>query len=388
MRSDPTISLAFRSRNARAAVRSICALAVVLTAACSSGLRTDAEYWGWVEKKRAVGEYEARNFPGETIYDLYLRVYPSGDHVEQARKWLADYRWAEATRLGTRESYLRYRQRLDFPTEHDAEADYRASLLGLPSREGARACMANAGSAACGTLLEYRERYPETEKGREIAGWFAEYEREMAPQRARQDDLAYERALGESTYGAVSRYLEFYPQGRHLTEARAELGRYRWEALKVPWALPWRELGRPPPLSDDALTVRYGDALRRAGIVIEGCTTGKRLIGLGNWLIADAGARFAAGSPPVSVIAATLSATDVDGIALLEPDPGQCVVTLMTDEYYAVGSRFRILETLDAAGEARALSINGRLVRKGELSITPEGLRFETGSVVLRRAGP
>jgi hypothetical protein len=385
MRTDFKPRPASRSRLARVRPSFSCALALAFVAACSSQLETDAEYWTWVEEKRAVGEHDARNFPGETVYDLYVRVYPTGVHVEQARQWLADYRWSEATRTNTREGYLQYRKQVGFPTEYNAEADYRASLLGLPSREAARACMSNADSPVCGTLLQFRTTYPDTDKGREIAGWFAEYELEMAPQRARKDDLAYQRALDENSYASISRYAEAYPQGRHLAEARAEVARYGWDTLRDPFTVAWERLGRSPPLTDDGLTNLYVEEIARTGVVLTGCSSSDRLFSAAFITFVLPGARATAHSAPVTAVSATLTPVENTGIGLLRLDPGRCMAVLGVEQLVGVGSRFRVAERKSAAGEPLALEFLGHGMRSGALTIVLEGVRFEAGSVVFRR---
>ena len=286
-----------------------------------------------------------------------------------------DYWWNVATTVRTGTAYLEFLEKAPRPNEHEAEAKYQAALHMLPDKAGTERCVL--GNESCALLWDFLRDYPDTDKAREVSGWVAEFT-------AVKDDRAYQKALDGGTYLGLLQYLASYPEGRHRAEIDAQVARYRFETLKSPLTFSWRQLGLYPPMDDRAISDRWVDQQMRTGVVLTACVAGNRPVALGQLRIAAAGASFP-GGPDIAAVRGILSATEVSGIALLELEAGQCVSLLTTEDYIGVGSRFRIREVKDAEGGILPVVMHGQLVRQGEVTFLHEGLRFEAGTVLLRR---
>jgi len=198
------------------------------------------------------------------------------------------------------------------------------------------------------------------------------------------DDKAYGWAIQRETYESLSRYVEAFPQGRHVTDIQGRLSDYGWETLKAPWLLTWKQLGKREPLTSEHLLKREAEEQKKNGNILKGCSKDKRLVALDRIQFAEESSRFP-GGPTVRIVSVTLSVTDSDNVYTLEPEEPSCVTYFGFDAFISVGSRFHVRETRTRNGDVDQIRFFGYFARKGEVLIVPEGIRFEPGSVVLRR---
>ncbi len=382
--------------------------AVVLLSACSGGmLDTEPEAWARAqESKDTDGYYRyVANFPrGTHVHDAewalaqinnntygyseFLRRFPDSAFAPEAQRRLAEVAWAKAKQLNTSEAYRVFLQQTQRPTPYDAqaqelarEANYEFAVKQLPaSLEHARGCFRVRDSPLnCSERLRVFARdYPATDKGREVAAWTAQIEQEY-------DDAAFQKATDPETYERLLAYMAEYPEGSRSLAVKKMIAAYSWQTLKAPWTLSWKSLGKYLPLDSKGLLQRQVEIEIKMMVLIKGCTTGNRPVALEQLQFVQQGSRFP-GGPDVVPIRGTLSATEAGGIDMLELDnDGSCVVTVGFDQFVSVGSHFRIKPTKNANGEVNQLRFFGYFAREGEVTIVPDGMRFETGSVVLRR---
>lgn len=216
-------------------------------------------YWQQTEKKKALEQAEiakqtapspqtVQQQPGETVskddiayqqaqmtntrqsFETYLKLYPAGSHVDEAKAVIAEFEKKDEEQRKTEQQQAEHR------SQEQQEQDRRAEEERGKAEQERQDTLAYQQAQMVNTKQSYETYltlYPgglhvqdAKAKIADLESKLSVEEKRRAEEETKRDDQAYQLVFNSNTPEAYNSYLISYPSGRHSTEAKAKIAEF------------------------------------------------------------------------------------------------------------------------------------------------------------------
>ncbi|MCE5248667.1 SUMF1/EgtB/PvdO family nonheme iron enzyme [bacterium] len=185
---------------------------------------------GETVNKDDIAFQQAQMVNTKQSYETYLKLYPSGAHIEEAKNLIAEIEKQEEekqkTEAAQQEQRLRDRQTQTDQSRQADEERRKAETARQDDLAFQQSVMVNT-QQSYETYLTLYPQGSHAEEARkkidEIKSRLSEQERSKAEEEAKKDDQAFQVAMNTNSPESYNSYIITYPAGRHSADAKARL---------------------------------------------------------------------------------------------------------------------------------------------------------------------